>query len=232
MAKAERRPEDDPRFQRVREQLVRAVVDLAAEKPAEQISVSELTSRAGVARTTFYKHAESPAGLLANHLINQIRPKIEPLATLLDDAHEDYLLRWRHIMIDLLEHAREHAPVYERVFTVDGQSVVLAIMSAYFEKVFGEDVEGFVQHVEGETPSELWVTMAISQQVHNLITIIGSWLRTGMEETPEVVVSTYMSLAPPWQLAKFSPSGRTSLRRNRVVAALLESAIEGDAPGT
>ena len=139
MAKAERRPEDDPRFQRVREQLVRAVVDLAAEKPAEQISVSELTARAGVARTTFYKHAESPAGLLANHLINQIRPKIEPLATLLDDAHEDYLLRWRHIMIDLLEHAREHAPVYERVFTVDGQSVVLAIMSAYFEKVFGGD---------------------------------------------------------------------------------------------
>lgn len=72
-----RRPEDDPRFQRVREQLVRAVVDLAAEKPAEQISVSELTARARVARTTFYKHAESPAGLLAAHLINQVRPKIE-----------------------------------------------------------------------------------------------------------------------------------------------------------
>ncbi len=180
MGKAERRPEDDPRFQRVREQLIRAVVDLAAEKPAEQISVSELTSRAGVARTTFYKHAESPAGLLATHLINQIRPKIEPLATFLDDAQEDYLLRWRQIMIELLEHARENAPVYERVFTVDGQSVVLAIMSAYFERVFGEYVEGFVQHVDGETPSELWVTMAISQQVHNLIAIIGSWLRTGM----------------------------------------------------
>lgn len=81
-------------------------------------------------------------------------------------------------MIELLEHARENVLVYERVFTVDGQSVVLAIMSAYFERVFGEYVEGFVQHVDGETPSELWVTMAISQQVHNLITVIGSWLRT------------------------------------------------------
>ena len=224
--KPERRPEDDPRFQRVREQLVRAVTELAAEKPAEQITVSELTAKAQVARTTFYKHAESPAQLLADHLIRQIRPKIEPLATILDDASDDYLLRWREIMIELLEHARTNEQIYSRVFTADGQSVVLAMLSAYFEKVFSEYVESFVKHVDGGVPSQLWVVMAISQQVHNLITIIGSWLRTGMEESPEVVVSTYMSLAPPWQLAKFSPSGRTSLRRNRVVAALLESVTE------
>ena len=37
-----------------------------------------------------------------------------------------------------------------------------------------------------------------------------------------------MSLAPPWQLAKFSPTGRTSLRRNRVVASLLESISNDD----
>ncbi|MFT0848313.1 TetR/AcrR family transcriptional regulator C-terminal domain-containing protein [Actinomycetaceae bacterium L2_0104] len=223
MGKSERRPEDDPRFQRVREQLIRAVTELATVKPAEEITVSELTVKAEVARTTFYKHADSPARLLADHLIRQIRPKIEPLATLLDEAREDYLLRWREIMIELLEHARENERVYSHVFTADGQSVVLAMLSAYFEKVFSEYVESFVQHVDGGVPSELWVTMAISQQVHNLIVIIGSWLRTGMEESPEVVVSTYMSLAPPWQLAKFSPSGRTSLRRNRVVASLLES---------
>ncbi len=226
VSKPERRPEDDPRFQRVRDQLVRAVTELAAEKPAEQITVSELTAKAGVARTTFYKHAESPAQLLASHLIRQIRPKIEPLATLLDDAGADYLLRWREIMIELLEYARANEQIYSRIFSVDGQSVVLAMLSAYFEQVFGEYVESFVQHVDGGMPSQLWVTMAISQQVHNLIAIIGSWLRTGMEESPEAVVSTYMSLAPPWQLAKFSPSGRTSLRRNRVVAALLESVAE------
>lgn len=224
--KPERRPEDDPRFQRVREHLVRAVMELAAAKPAEQITVSELTARAEVARTTFYKHAESPAQLLADHLIGQIGPRFEPLATLLDDAGEDYLLRWREIMIELLEYVQENEAIYSRIFTVDGQSVVLAMLSAYFEKVFEEYVESFVQHVDDDAPSRLWVAMAISQQVHNLIAIIGSWLRTEMEETPELVVSTYVSLAPPWQLAKFSPSGRTSLRRNRVVAALLESAVE------
>lgn len=220
------KPEDDPRFQRVRRQLIEAVTELAAEKPAEDISVSELTAKAAIARTTFYKHADSPAQLLANHLIRQIQPKIEPLTTLLDDADTHYLLRWRTIMVELLEHARDNQQIYSRVFTADGQSVVLAMMSAYFEKVFGEYVESFVEHVDGDAPSDLWVSMAISQQVHNLVTVIGSWLRTGMKDSPEMVVTTYISLAPPWQLAKFSPSGRTSLRRNRVVAELLDSMEE------
>ncbi len=220
------KPEDDPRFQRVRRQLIEAVTELAAEKPAEDISVSELTAKAAIARTTFYKHADSPAQLLADHLIRQIQPKIEPLTTLLNDADTHYLLRWRTIMVELLEHARDNQQIYSRVFTADGQSVVLAMMSAYFEKVFGEYVESFVEHVDGDAPSDLWVSMAISQQVHNLVTVIGSWLRTGMKDSPEMVVTTYISLAPPWQLAKFSPSGRTSLRRNRVVAELLDSMEE------
>ncbi len=220
------KPEDDPRFQRVRRQLIEAVTELATEKPAEDISVSELTAKAAIARTTFYKHADSPAQLLADHLIRQIQPKIEPLTTLLNDADTHYLLRWRTIMVELLEHARDNQQIYSRVFTADGQSVVLAMMSAYFEKVFGEYVESFVEHVDGDAPSDLWVSMAISQQVHNLVTVIGSWLRTGMKDSPEMVVTTYISLAPPWQLAKFSPSGRTSLRRNRVVAELLDSMEE------
>ena len=221
------KPEDDPRFQRVRRQLIGALTEIAAEKPAEQINVSELTARAQVARTTFYKHADSPAQLLATHLIRQIEPKFAPLATLLDNTGDDYLLRWRTIMIDLLDHVRENELIYSHVFTVDGQSVVLAMLSAYFEGVFAEYVESFVTHIEGEPPSDLWVAMAISQQVHNLIAVIGSWLRTDMNDSPELVITTYMSLAPPWQLAKFSPSGRTSLRRNRVIAQLLDSMVEG-----
>lgn len=223
MASSDRRPEDDPRFQRVRTQLINAVVELAAVKPAEAISVSELTAKAGVSRTTFYKHADSPAQLLARHLISQLRPVMDPLASLLKDTGDHYLLRWHDITVDLLEHVRENAGIYSQVFVGEGQSVVLGILTRYFEGIYSEYVEDFAAHVSDEPPTELWKVMATSQQVHNLIAIIGSWLRTDMEATPEVVVSTYMSLAPPWQLAKFSPSGQTSLRRNRVVASLLQS---------
>lgn len=228
MSRTERRPEDDPRFQRVRASLIEAVTALAAEKPSEDISVSELTARAGISRTTFYKHADSPSQFLAGYLIEQIRPVMEPMTTLLEAESQDYLLRWRDIMIALLEHVHENPNIYSHVFIGEGESVVLSILTRYFEHVYAGYVEDFAAHVGDESATELWKAMATSQQVHNLIAIIGSWLRTGMVDSPEVVVSTYMSLAPPWQLAKFSPTGRTSLRRNRVVASLLEGISNDD----
>lgn len=217
-----RRPEDDPRFQRIRAKLTDALLTLAAQKPAEQINVSELTSAAHVSRTTFYKHAESPAAFLAQHLIDQLNPKMAPLANLLDDTGPGYLLRWRQVHLDLLEHVRENEGVYVHVFTADGQSVVLAMLSAFFQNIFSSYVYAFRTHIDGPQPSDLWTEMAISQQVHNTIAVISSWLRTGMQDTPEEVVAAYISLVPPWQLARFSESGRTSLRRARGPEALLE----------
>ncbi len=220
--------ESDPRYQRVRRQLIGAIAELAAIKPAEEITVSELAVQAGIARTTFYTHADSPAQFLADYLIDEVRPILERFVTLLDDADEDYLLRWRDIVVELLEHVRANRSVYTHIFTVDGQSVVLAMMSAYFEKVFAQYVESFVDLVEGDEPSELWTAMATSQQVHNLIVVISAWLRTGMTESAESVIGAYITLAPPWQLARFNASGRTSLPRHRIMNAMFDRIVRDD----
>ncbi len=217
-----RRPEDDPRFQRIRTKLTNALLEIAAEKPADQISVSELTSAAKVSRTTFYKHAESPAAFLADYLIGELNSDMAPLANLLDDTGPGYLMRWRQVHLNLLNHVRQKEGVYRHVFTADGQSVVLAMLSVCFQDIFSSYVHAFRAHIDGPQPSDLWTEMAISQQVHNTIVMISSWLRTGMEETPEEVVAAYLSLVPPWQLARFDDSGRTTLRRARGPEALLE----------
>ncbi len=195
-----------------------SVLELASVKPAEQIPVSELTSAAGVSRTTFYKHADSPSALLADYLIGQLKPRIDPLANLLDDDRPNYLLRWRMIHIGLLEHVQDNEDIYSHVFASDGQSVVLSMLSSYFERLFEQYVHKFADHIEGPPPSDLWLAMATSQQVHNTIAMISSWLRTGMQESPSEVVGTYVSLVPPWQLARFSETGRVSLRKARGVA--------------
>ncbi len=217
-----RRPEDDPRFQRIRAKLTSALLELAAQKPADQISVSELTAAAKVSRTTFYKHAESPAAFLAEYLIGELNSDMAPLANLLDDTGPGYLMRWRQVHLDLLNHVRQNEGVYKHVFTADGQSVVLAMLSVCFQDIFSSYVHAFREHIDGPQPSDLWTEMAISQQVHNTIVVISSWLRTGMEDSPEEVVAAYISLVPPWQLARFDDSGRTTLRRARGPEALLE----------
>ena len=54
----------DPRFLRSQERLRAAVLELAAGRSAESITVAELCRAAGVTRDTFYRHAESPVALL------------------------------------------------------------------------------------------------------------------------------------------------------------------------
>lgn len=48
--------ESDPRFQRSRASIIAAVMDLVAEVPIEQISITRIVEAAGVTRPTFYQH--------------------------------------------------------------------------------------------------------------------------------------------------------------------------------
>ncbi|WP_099332062.1 TetR/AcrR family transcriptional regulator [Actinomyces minihominis] len=221
------RPEDDPRFQRIRAKLEAAILELASAKPAEQISVSELTTAAGVSRTTFYKHSTSPSAFLAEYLIERLRPVLDPIAHLLDYTGPGYLLKWRQIHLDLLAHIAELEKVYQKVLLVGTESVVLTMISTYFESVFGEFVRSFARRVDGPPPSALWVQMASSQQVYNTVTLISSWLKTGMEASVDEVVAAYFTLLPPWQEARFSESGRTTLRVDPVVG-LLSATFDAD----
>ena len=54
----------DPRITRTTRALAQAIVDLAAQRPASQITVAELADRAGVTRATFYNRYASPLDLL------------------------------------------------------------------------------------------------------------------------------------------------------------------------
>ena len=207
-----RQPVDDPRFQRIRSKLIDAILTLAAEKPAEQISVSELTEAAGVSRTTFYKHSNSPPSFLADYLVSALAPRMEPIAHLLDQPGPGYLMQWREIHLALLEHVAANHRVYTHVLPEGGHSVVLAIITSYFDALFEEFVRDFARHVEGPAPSEVWIQMAASQQVHNTIAMVQSWLKTGMADDPDEVVAAYFSLLPPWQVAHISELGRATLR--------------------
>ncbi len=209
-------------------------MELAKTKPAEQITVSEPTSAAGVACIAFYRHGESPTSFLAEYLIEQLHPKLSPLVDLLKDPRPDYLDRWIEIQLSLLEHIQDNREIYAHVFAPDGQSVVLSLLTAYFERIFGEYVQEFSENIEGPEFTDLRKNMAISQQVHNTVAMISSWLRTGLSESPERVLETYASLVPPWQLARFTGSGVTNMRRSRRVAGIFanrQRAVLSTGPG-
>lgn len=219
----------DPRYVRAQLALRTAIFTLASTKRAEDITVSELSTAAGVSRGTFYSHAASPAELLAKSLIHEMKPSFSAIGSLLSKTQRDYMLRWRAIYVQLFQHVQQHAAIYQHIFLDKPESVVLGYISAYFREAVGEYVHEFARY-NGETARELnktvttlWVTMAIEQQVHNTIAMLTAWIETGMATTPETAVNTFMTLAPPWQFAKFGDDGKIHLRRTHALNTMLEA---------
>ena len=62
----------DPRQCRTRAALAAAVLALAAERGIDALSVTEITARAGVHRSTFYQHASSPLDLVKSTLAREL----------------------------------------------------------------------------------------------------------------------------------------------------------------
>jgi len=204
---------EDPRYIRVRASLVGALLDLAAETPVEDISVSQLTTAAGVSRTTFYGHASSPTQLLADTLIAELRPQLEDIVEAMSHPGVDYVGQWRRLYRVLLEHVQHRARIYKTM--LGSNSLALSFVLDFLEDVSTRNVDAVIAQFTGEQISPLWRTMAIQQQVRNTVAMIVAWLQTGMTDPITTVIDTYLTLAPPWQLARPDAAGQIAMRRIR-----------------
>lgn len=71
----------DPRVQRTQRRLRRAFVDLVTEKGYQRLTVQEITGRADVNRTTFYRHFADKEALMmhvVDHLVKDLMAEISP----------------------------------------------------------------------------------------------------------------------------------------------------------
>ena len=202
---------DDPRYIALRAKLVATLLELAASTPAEKISVSQLTSAAGVSRTTFYSHADSPADLLAQVLVGKLQPRLAHMTELMRHPNRSYTELWRQIYLVLLDHVQAHREIYSVI--TEGNSTVFQALISCFQDAANSYVDEISAHLSGDELTPLWKAMAAQQQMHNMIAVIRAWMATDMADSPETVVDVYMTLAPPWQLAKLDEPGRIDLRR-------------------
>lgn len=209
-----RSTETDPRYLRTRQALLDALLRLTAQRPAQSVTVSELTALAGVSRSSFYAHAASPADLLADHLSARLGPHLDLLGSVLTDSPEHFQERTREVYVDLLREVSESKEVFVHVFAETGSGTVLARLRTRFRVASEAFVSDLLTHLD-EPPGELWTRMAVAQHSESLIIMIDSWLSSGAEKQPEDVVDTYLSLAPPWQLVRLDPGGRATIGRHR-----------------
>lgn len=124
----------DARWHKSRTALSAAILELATEKPLPKITASEVAERAGVNRSTFYKHAKNPVALLRETL----REDLEDLRTkmLREITPETSRLSIRRASYDVLAHVVEHKDIYRRALGKSDDAGLHQLLSDHIEGTF------------------------------------------------------------------------------------------------
>lgn len=201
----------DPRFRRVREKLLRASTELAARKPIDEVSVAELSTAAGVHRTSFYSHAASPVGLLADSFKAELGPALAEQRKSLTDAEVSFAAYWRDFYTLVLTHVQDHRDIYRNAVASD--SALLPALHNFFTDQVAESLGLMVHWWRGINPSKLWLNLAAQQVSSNTMALVVAWANLGFAPTIRELLEEYRTLVPPWQLARRDPDGTVNMTR-------------------
>ncbi|MFJ6436359.1 TetR/AcrR family transcriptional regulator [Streptomyces sp. NPDC091416] len=191
-------PPLDVRVRRTRDRLREAVLRLASERPVEEIAVADLVREARVNRTTFYKHADSPATVLEQVLyeeLDRVRAVwITDLAARLP-VHEI----WARSSGVLLDHLERHDALYTVGLVGHRSAVLHHLMVEHFTASVSTLLEGNPEAVPGQDGPLAWRVEAASRFIaHGEAGIVEAWLSLPAPRDRQLFVSAATALLPSW----------------------------------
>lgn len=180
----------DPRIRRTREAIIEAFLELLKSINFNDISVSDITKKARIARPTFYLHYKTKQELLGEYLdvIFEIYLKeIQPVVNKVDQ----YALS-----IALFNQVKKNEPYLHSLMSGDAAIIIQNKLHQYIQHVFG-----MLLHVQLGDRSKL-----VSEDVQKFIisavagaayALIGEWLEEGMRHDPEYMGKLLYAISRP-----------------------------------
>ncbi|TBN56499.1 TetR/AcrR family transcriptional regulator [Glaciihabitans arcticus] len=185
----------DARQLRTRARLATAVLQLGAQKPITQVSVSELAAAAEINRSTFYEHSDSPAALLRATLraeLDQIRDR--NLA-----AIENVPKALQNTTSEVLEHVASHDEIYQRGLGLDDDSGELhSMLSAHFQGSVHQLLDSGHLKLPASTYPDLLSDTVARFVADGTVGAIEAWLRTPSPRDNAAFIETYYLVMPAW----------------------------------
>lgn len=200
----------DPRYLRSHEALAESILDLSRERPAEQLSVQEITRGAGISRPTFYRHADTPQQLLATVLAEDLGTVAGPLSAALQDPRMRFDEAWQAVYLEILKHVRRHWEIYRTM--VAANSAAFPILVRRLEKTGRDMLQQLVSRSDYGQADPVWMEIAATQQGGNISSVIRTQVTMGKDVSSERIVDLFMTIAPPWQFAHHEPGGMVNLQ--------------------
>jgi len=192
----------DARQRRTRARLARTILQLAAERPTSEISVSEIAARAGINRSTFYQHAAAPCELLESVLAEELTElSMTHLATVSADDAPAAITR---ATVAALRHIDERADIY-RVGL--GDDLIGASLQPMLNRVFTSTVLDIFErgaitlpHAEclSEEQRELFTRSAAHFVAAGSVAAFRVWLDTPAPRDIASFLEVIGELLPSW----------------------------------
>jgi AcrR family transcriptional regulator len=124
----------DARWQKSHTALKRAVLELAAEQDIEAMTAHEVATRAGVNRSTFYKHATTPADFLRSILREDLEIIRENMLVEMQAGPPRAAIK--RALNNLLAHVLEHKDIYGPALGATDDAALHQLLSGHLEETF------------------------------------------------------------------------------------------------
>ncbi|GEM31001.1 hypothetical protein NN3_20080 [Nocardia neocaledoniensis NBRC 108232] len=167
---------DDARVLRSRGLLQDAILKLGTEGPVDGISISDITQRAGVSRSTFYDHYTDKETLLADAIERQaLDAGVSLRAGGLDEGLPD---QPPPFLVDYLQHIYDHAQLYRNVLGAHGSAAVHARLGQSFAIILVEGIGLLDEHTTTPAPTPAPVPAAVDAAAlaGAMLAVIAYWL--------------------------------------------------------
>jgi AcrR family transcriptional regulator len=187
----------DPRVRRTHTLLQEALIELAAERGFDAVTVGDIAKRAGVNRATFYRHYQDKYDLLEQifqEVISQFASDLGPpgeVARSIDPQNPPE--RW----VKLFEHFAEHERLYHTLLGRKGSSWFVARVRDYFTSLMEEREQQRAQlpAFRGKTfQSTMPRKVAMTLMSNLLISTVAWWLESGKQYSPKQIAGWFLDL--------------------------------------
>jgi AcrR family transcriptional regulator len=167
----------DPRVIRTRQMLREALIALILEKGFDDLTIQDITDRAGLRRATFYLHYKDKEALLFATLADTF----DKLVCQIDQLRTQFTSPEVETMMNrvIFRHAQENADLYRSILGRHGSSGTIRYVQEYLERTF--------LNVLAEHRPDLVIPVAVLANFTAAVklNLVVWWLEQGMPYPPE-----------------------------------------------
>lgn len=178
------KPFEDRRAKRTKRMIKAALTEIIEEKGCNNISISDITTRADINRGTFYLHYTDKYDLLEQFEAETIKELDERInvSDYISILNDDYLNKPLPFMVNMFEYLKENSAFMKAILGPKGDPQFHSKMKEYITSyLFGKKFIKLINQENMLVPESYFISYILSAHLG----VIQQWLVNNTKESPE-----------------------------------------------